>query len=131
STVEKETWEDTGGNGSVMQFPTGVLIDAQGVLRPAMKQDRGNELAQLRRLAAKNQSNGGDAHQSSRLRKVSLVRLERQAELLAAQGQPPTPEMQTLAGLERIKYVLVYPEQGDIVLAGPAGDWQADGEGRL
>ena len=31
--------------------------------------------------------------------------------------------MTTLAGLQSIKYVLVYPETGDIVLAGPAGDW--------
>jgi hypothetical protein len=39
--------------------------------------------------------------------------------------------MQTLAGLQRIKYLLVYPEAGDLVLAGPAGDWHADLEGRL
>ena len=39
--------------------------------------------------------------------------------------------MQTLAGLKRIKYILVYPETGDIVLAGPAGDWRRDVEGRF
>jgi hypothetical protein len=39
--------------------------------------------------------------------------------------------MQTLAGLKRIKYILVYPESGDIVLAGPAGDWRRDAEGRF
>jgi hypothetical protein len=39
--------------------------------------------------------------------------------------------MQALAGLKRIQYVLVYPETGDIVLAGPAGDWRSDPEGRL
>jgi len=39
--------------------------------------------------------------------------------------------MQTLAGLKRIKYILVYPETGDIVLAGPTGDWRRDAEGRL
>ncbi len=31
--------------------------------------------------------------------------------------------MQVLAGLRRIRYVFVYPESGDLVLAGPAGDW--------
>ena len=35
--------------------------------------------------------------------------------------------MLTLAGLERIEYVLVDPEAGDLVLAGTAGDWQAVG----
>ena len=29
--------------------------------------------------------------------------------------------MQVLAGLERIQYVFVYPDSGDLVLAGPAG----------
>ncbi len=38
--------------------------------------------------------------------------------------------MRLLAGLERIQYVLVYPEQRDIVLAGPADDWRMDEEGR-
>ena len=39
--------------------------------------------------------------------------------------------MQMLAGLERIKYVLVYPETHDLVLAGPADDWETDPEGRI
>jgi hypothetical protein len=76
-------------------------------------------------------SSGRDVRQSSALRKISLVRLERQAQILAAQGLPPTEEMQTLGGLQRIKYVLVYPEQGEIVLAGPAGPWRRDQEGRV
>jgi hypothetical protein len=33
--------------------------------------------------------------------------------------------MLTLAGLQRVSYVLVYPETHDLVLAGPAGDWRA------
>jgi len=35
-----------------------------------------------------------------------------------------------LAGLQRIKYVFVYPETGDLVIAGPAGSWQLDGDRR-
>jgi hypothetical protein len=31
----------------------------------------------------------------------------------------------------RLEYVLAYPQTGDIVLAGPAGGWQASAEGRL
>ena len=65
------------------------------------------------------------------LRKVSLTRLEREVQLLATQGRQPSEAMQTLAGLKRIKYILVYPDTGDIVLAGPAGDWRRDAEGRL
>ena len=39
--------------------------------------------------------------------------------------------MQVLAGLQRLQYVLVYPESGDLVLAGPAGDWKAGEQGRI
>src|SRR5262245_13471185 len=42
----------------------------------------------------------------------------------------PSEDMLHLAGLEKIKYVLVYPETGDLVLAGPAGGWNTDAEGR-
>jgi hypothetical protein len=30
-----------------------------------------------------------------------------------------------------VRYVFVYPESGDLVLAGPAGDWQVDADGRI
>ena len=45
-------------------------------------------------------------------------------QLTLAAGRRPDDEMLNLAGLERIKYVLVYPETGDLVLAGPAGPWR-------
>jgi len=35
------------------------------------------------------------------------------------------------AGLRRIEYVFVYPETGDLVVAGPAGDWTVAGENRV
>jgi hypothetical protein len=46
-------------------------------------------------------------------------------------GRQPDEAMQTLAGMVRIKYLLLYPETGDIVLAGPAGGWRRDAEGRF
>jgi hypothetical protein len=39
--------------------------------------------------------------------------------------------MLTLAGLQRVSYVLVYPETGDLVLAGPAGDWRTGPSGAI
>jgi len=62
---------------------------------------------------------------------VSLPRLEKQVQLRLAAGRAPTEAMQVLAGLERIRYVFVYPESGDLVLAGPAGDWTVDAENRV
>src|SRR5262245_28639857 len=56
STVAPETWDDKGGQGSVQPFQGGVFVDAQGVLRPAMKEDRTGAVAQLRRSAAQQAS---------------------------------------------------------------------------
>lgn len=64
------------------------------------------------------------------MRKISLPRLEKHVQLCLAAGRQPSEEMLHLAGLEKIKYVLVYPETGDLVLAGPASDWRNDAEGR-
>ena len=41
-----------------------------------------------------------------------------------------TAEHEYLAGLNRVTHVLVYPSTGDIVLAGPAGDFKFDPQGR-
>ncbi len=132
STVDPQSWTDVGGNGTAVGFEGGVYIDAQGTMRERTKSDTTGALAELRLLASMPAAaSEHDVCQPAQLRKISLVRLERQAQALAAQGLPPTQEMQTLAGLERIKYVLVYPEEGEIVLAGPAGDWQMNAEGRL
>ncbi len=65
------------------------------------------------------------------MRYVSLPRLEK--EIIARQDahQPLDETMLTLAGLERVQFIFVYPESGDLVLAGPAGDWQIDPVGRI
>jgi hypothetical protein len=65
------------------------------------------------------------------LRYISLPRLER--EIIGRQDahQPLDAAMLTLAGLQRVQYIFVYPESGDLVLAGPAGDWRVDPFGRI
>ena len=66
----------------------------------------------------------------SKLRKVSLNRLEQAAGRRLAEGRPITDEMQYLAGLTEIEYLFAYPETGDVVIAGPAGEWHSDSLGR-
>ena len=118
-----KSWEDNGGQGSIAPFPSGVWVDAQGMMRPLLKEakDRGPgrpagrqrpavgagrcppELDAADGLAAR----GWKSRSSS-----AWPRASRRSET-----------MQVLAGLQRIRYVFVYPESGDLVLAGPAGDW--------
>jgi hypothetical protein len=130
STIATKTWQDNGGTGTLSEFATGVWVDPQGVLRPLMKEARTGDLAALR---TNNQQRAGqdDIRRSSPLRMISLTRLEKQIQLNAALGQGTDETMKYLAGLRRIEYVFVYPETGDLVVAGPAGDWTVGGENRV
>lgn len=131
STIAPETWRDAGGTqGEVKEHRSGVYVDATGAMRPVVDGDRLARLGALRREAAR-QLAGDDVRRPSKLRKVSLSRLERELQLRAAQGLSADDAMQALAGLQKIQYVFVYPESGDVVLAGPAGDWYLGRENRL
>ncbi len=129
STLKPDSWDDVGGPGAIDQFASGVYVDSAGMLRKLPTTADASLVAVHRASLEATQT--GNPRRAAVLRKVSLTRLEREVQLLAAQGRDPSEAMQTLAGLQRIKYVLVYPETGDIVLAGPAGDWHRDTEGRF
>lgn len=131
TTVHPESWKEGGGvgEGTISPFPTGVYVDAAGLLKKRTV-DAGGALSVLH-SAALIASDNRDVRRPSGLRKISLTRLEREVQLLAAQGRDPDEAMQNLAGLTRIKYVLVYPETGDIVIAGPAAPWTTNAEGRV
>jgi len=129
ATISPDSWDDVGGPGSISGFDGGVFVDPTGLLKKFPPQtDR--SLIAIRRSAAI-ASRGGNPRAGSVLRKVSLTRLEREVQLLHALGREPDEAMQTLAGLQRIQYLLFYPETGDIVIAGPAGDWRRDAEARF
>ena len=133
NTVATKTWQDNGGTGNIKEFPTGVWVDPQGVLRPLMKEARTGDLAALRTNYQQRANSQGpdDARRGSPLRMISLTRLEKQIQLNDALGQGVDETMKYLAGLRRIQYVFVYPETGDLVVAGPAGDWTVAGENRV
>lgn len=107
------------GSG-IQQAVGGVMVDAQGVLRSATLDQRKADLNMLRERVPQPQ---GDAAQAVPLRMISLAKLQRALEQFANEGKPLSDEMRYLAGLQRIQYVFVYPEQNDIVLAGPAEPW--------
>jgi hypothetical protein len=130
STVAADSWTENGtGEGDISPFPTGVFVDAGGTLRFA--KPAASEKLLSGAPDAPDDTPAGDVRGASPLRFVSLPRLE--AAILRRQlaQQPLSPEMLTLAGLQRIEYVLVDPQRGDLLVAGPAGDWQVDRAGRI
>ncbi len=120
------------GGGNQNQGGTfgGVEVDAQGVLRTKSFVEPSGRLADQRKAAARS-ALSNDVLKSSKLRKVSLNRLEQQLEELKASGKPMTNEMSYLAGLTRITHLFFFPESNDIVLAGPAEGFYSDAAGRV
>ncbi|MEC8555091.1 MAG: DUF1598 domain-containing protein [Planctomycetota bacterium] len=114
---------NNGGGGGA----SGVRIDATGTLRLM----RANPVVTMARLRAAKQTLPQHLARPSKLRKVSLNRLEAAVAEKLAKGETPSPEMITLAGMTRLEYVFFYPESGDIVLAGPAEGFGQDSTGRI
>lgn len=123
ATIAPDSWDINGGKGAIMPFVAGVYVDSAGVLR-RVSTSHGPTLEGLRRRAAIPLEHR-QVSRPSRLRKVSLSRLERAVQLRWARGEPPDEVMRHLAGIYRIQYVFIYPETGDVVIAGPAGGWHA------
>jgi hypothetical protein len=139
STVETASWaENGGGEAEIRPFPGGVLVDATGTLKLRTHDVASRQLSakrgsvpSTRATAAFDAAETADAvRTTSDLRFVSLPRLEREIARRQAASEPLEPAMLTLAGLTRVQYVFVYPESGDLVLAGPAGDWRIE-DGRI
>ncbi|PQO45123.1 DUF1598 domain-containing protein [Blastopirellula marina] len=130
TTIQPETWEELGGPGAIAPFESGVYVDSKGTLQRAQLKDRSGRLELIRSSTSRDNGNRRAAV-SSPLRKVSLNRLEREVHLRMAAGEQLDEAMIRLAGIYKIKYVMVYPSTGDVVIAGPAGDWTTNAEGRI
>lgn len=136
STVQADSWMENGtGEGEVQPFPNGVYADASGTLKFAKAALATVSLDGIAKSApnAKSAANEEqqDVRQSSMLRYVSLPRLEAAIRDRQAQHNALPVQMLTLAGLQRVEYVFVLPESNDLVIAGPAGDWQVRADGKI
>lgn len=114
------------GHGGFTRTPAvgGVSISPEGVL--AQPDPKAVKL--LREQYQKGwQAVAGELNQPVELRKVSLRAIE---EAVAKSGKNNAfqlpDEIRFLAGIQRIQFIFVYPEQNDIVLAGPGEGWKID-----
>ena len=106
----------------------GIAIDTEGILSNAVIDELGN-LAAIRARALEaipDQLSG-----LVELRKVSLRGLEAAISRSIQSGKKRPDEIECLAGLQRIRYVLVYPQKRDIVLVGPGEGWKVDKRGNV
>ena len=106
----------------------GVLIDPSGMVSNAVLGDLG-KLRQMRREIMGDVPEG--LARATETRKVSLRRLDETIRQCRETGKPLPAEILCLYGLQRVHHVLLYPEQHDIVLVGPAEGWKIDDHGAL
>jgi Protein of unknown function (DUF1598) len=107
----------------------GVSIDAAGMVTPPEKSARIPMRDALRKLHV---TPPAELNERTEMRMISL----RQLEQAVSEAKQSTAEMlpddlRFLAGIQRIQYVLIYPEEHDIVLAGPGEGWKVDDEGNV
>ncbi|HZZ70657.1 MAG TPA: DUF1598 domain-containing protein [Pirellulales bacterium] len=123
---------DSSAFGQVLQQQQqavgGVSINAEGVLKNLTVADR-KELRELRAKAIKQPA--ADLQQPSKLRFVSLAKLDAAIQECAAKKQPLPDEIQFLAGLQRIEYVFIDTDHHDIILAGPGEGWKINQDGNI
>ncbi len=114
------------GGGNV----AGIFIDPHGVIHPQTLQPASAKLLRERQEAFA-QAIPGDLQSYSERRMVSLVGLERICATLMERGEEPGEEHKSLGGLQRIDYLFVDEDSGDLVIAGPAEGFVPDLSGRM
>ncbi len=104
----------------------GVMIDADGMLSQASVA----EMSQLRKeLASEMAPISKGLNKQVEARKISLKKLNAELARCAAAGSEIPESVRNLGGLTAIEYVLIYPEEQDVVLVGPAEGWVVGPQG--
>jgi hypothetical protein len=114
------------GGGALAQ---GVYVDAEGVLRTVMLGESGDRLNRLRRKDVRQAS--AELSGRSALRKISLAQVAKEVQACVRAGKQIPDDLKFLGGMTQIQYLFVYPEERDLVIAGPAEGWELDAAGRV
>ncbi|HVW00580.1 MAG TPA: DUF1598 domain-containing protein [Planctomycetaceae bacterium] len=122
-------WQDVDGEGGTIgSYQLGVRVDPQGLLDRITRADDEGRLSGLG-VKARAASLNSDMAKASNLRMVSLTRLEKAVAERVRAGEPVLETMRQLAGLSQIHYVFVYPEEHEVIVAGPAEGWRYNAQG--
>jgi hypothetical protein len=122
--------DNGGGTTPSPNAAAGVHVNADGVLSMRLFPDATGRLTK-QRLEAMRAQLDPEVARPSKLRKVSLTRLESLIKERLENGAGITDDMRNLVGLTRLQYVFFYPETKEIVIAGPAEGYAADVTGRI
>lgn len=131
--VTAPAW-DSGSRAAAqfLGFPRGVVggvqIDAHGVVSDLTAEVKAGQLAGMRERFAGGQGNFAEAADR---RLISLKGLQAAIADSVRTGRDLPEEVLFLGGMTRVEYVMLYPEQNDIVIGGPAEPWQVSLSGSV
>ncbi len=114
-------------NGNFNRVVGGISVDANGVVSGDISKLTEAEISNL----AKAISNADPKLDEAGMRAVSLKAIESALVEAAKSNKPISPEVQFMAGLTRIEYVVVKPETNDVLLVGPADGWRVNERGAV
>jgi len=116
------------GYGGYPRAVGGISIKSDGLIENASVDTLGKLGAERTRWIKKAQA---DLDAAASLRKISLRGLDEAIQDSLKSGKPLPAEVVFLAGLQEIRYVFVYPEEKDVVLAGFGEGWRVDNRGNV
>ena len=119
-----------GGDTPAPNAAAGVEVDAQGVLSMRRHVDRSGRLSK-QRIQAMRAELDPEVARTSKLRKVSLTRLEQLIAERLEKGAGITDDMRNLVGMTRLQYVFYYPKTKEVIIAGPAEAYGANAANRV
>lgn len=102
----------------------GIWIEQDGNVR-SRKVDADKELAAIRQRAR----SASQAAKNQKLSFVSLPKLFAEARSAIQAGKPVPQVLRFLGGMTEVRYVFLYPEENDLVIAGPAEPFSVSGDG--
>ena len=106
----------------------GVAIDAESVLSRAGQRI---DPATAKKISNSLRATDTDIEQVSKLRMVSLKSLDREIKNCIDQGKQIPVEVQFMAGLQRVEFLIVDAENNDLILAGPGEGLTTDAFGNV
>jgi hypothetical protein len=116
------------GGGVFTRAVGGVSIDTDGVVRNILERDSEKLASELRRDL---QGASDELKGATKARHVSLKNLTKALKEADQNHSNVSEDIAMMGGLTRIEYVLIYPEQNDIVLVGPAEEWRVANDGTV
>ncbi|HMP79055.1 MAG TPA: DUF1598 domain-containing protein [Pirellulaceae bacterium] len=105
----------------------GIRIDANGTLNWSAQQIDQQQFQNL--MQRLQQADAGLTE--SGMRFISLKRLNQALVEAQQNNQPISPELAFLGGIQRLEYVIVRPEENDVLLAGFGEGWKVNEHGHI